>query len=52
MTAQIPSGKQVGYVCENGHINESHAVNHAAEPGEKCVCEECGTLVRKTLIDA
>jgi hypothetical protein len=52
MQDAIPSGKQVGYKCENGHTNATHDINHAAEPGKQCVCEDCGELLTKTLINA
>jgi len=48
----IPDNTDIGYECEHGHINETHDINHAAEQGHKCVCSDCGELVRKTLISA
>ena len=46
----LPEGKDIGYECENGHVNASHDINHAAEEGEKCVCSDCGALLTRTLV--
>jgi hypothetical protein len=46
----IPDGYEIGYECENGHVNEDHDINHAAEEGKQCVCSDCGDLITRTLI--
>lgn len=46
----LPEGQDIGYECENGHINADHDIDHAAEDGKKCVCSDCGALLTKTVI--
>jgi len=46
----IPEGKEIGYECEQGHINSEKKIRHAAEKGKQMRCVDCGDLLTKTLI--
>lgn len=48
----VPDDKVVWYECENGHLNPTHDINHAAEEGKRCVREDCGALLTKELVSA
>jgi hypothetical protein len=45
-----PDHAEIGYECENGHVNADHDIDHAAEVGSKCVCTDCGGLLTRKLL--
>jgi ribosomal protein L37AE/L43A len=48
----IPDGKQIGYECENGHINPAHSstLDGDARDGKRPACSDCGGHLTRTLI--
>jgi uncharacterized protein (DUF983 family) len=46
----IPQGREIAYECANDHVRLNHDIDHSADDGEKCVCEECGALLTRTLV--
>jgi len=52
----IPEGEEIGYECENGHINAEHASTKvSADRGSSTnnlmpACPDCGGRLRRTLI--
>lgn len=52
----VPEGKEIGYECVNGHVNEEHKSKRvSADRGSSTnnlipSCIECGGRLRRTLI--
>jgi hypothetical protein len=45
----VPEGKEIGYECENGHVNDHHKTRPAGHT-KNAVCIDCNALVTRTLI--